>query len=317
MKDATIVVPLDGSLASETALSYARALAAPEGSRIILLSVLEPEHTNDLLLHLEQDSDLARAIHARAQQYLDGIEQRLAADNLTVTSAIVSGVPSLEIARFAEDRKASLMVMATHGRGGVQRWALGSVADKVMRTSRLPTLLVRPPETQAEAQTVTLRRLLVPLDGSPLAETALEPATALAQAARAKLVLLRVEAWVSTQLGFATEEMYVPNLPELEEAAEAGAREYLASVVQRLSGGVDCEPVVIRGFPNIMLEDYARANAIDLVIMCTHGRSGLARFVVGSKADALVRAGIPTLLIRPQLEPGHVEPAMASAGAVH
>jgi len=298
MSAGSILVPLDGSPQSEAVLPLATAIAKAQAQALTLVSVVEPEGSNPLLLHIEQDSDLARSLHREAEAYLNRIAQRLTVQGVATSGAIVGGVPAEQILRFASERGVSMIAMATHGRGGIQRWALGSVADKVMRLSSLPTLLVRPPETVEPDHTIALKQLLVPLDGSALAEAALGPAVRLAQAA-AKLVLLRVEPWLSSKMGFGTEEMYVPNLPELEEEMAETAREYLGSARQHLPAGLVCETVVLRGFPNLMIPDYVEANPIDLVVMCTHGRGGVTRFVVGSKADTLVRAGVPTLLVHP------------------
>jgi len=299
MSGGNILVPLDGSAQSEAVLPFATAIAKAQAEALTLVSVVEPEGSNPLLLHIEQDSDLARSLHRGAQAYLDGVAGRLTAEGVTASTAIVGGVPSEQILRIASERAVSMIAMATHGRGGIQRWALGSVADKVMRLSVIPTLLVRPPETAEPARTVALERLLVPLDGSELAEAALGPAARLAQATGASLVLLRVEPWLSSKMGFGTEEMYLPNLPDLEEQAAAGAVEYLESARRQIPAGIVCKPVVLRGFPNLMIQDYVGVNSVDLVIMCTHGRGGLTRFVIGSKADALVRSGVPTLLVHP------------------
>jgi nucleotide-binding universal stress UspA family protein len=316
MTGETILVPLDGSAQSEAVLPYTMAIAKAEGSTLRLLSVVEPEGTNPLLAGMEHDSDLAVRMHSEAGQYLSQMVAALKQQGVQASSLVVAGAPTEEIRRAAESGDIAMLAMATHGRGGLQRWALGSVADKVMRMSTTPTLLVRPSETPQEDRTVALRRLLVPLDGSPLAEEAIAPAARLAQSAGAKLVLLRVEPWLSSRAVFATEGMYIPNLSTLEDEVGAAAKEYIDSARQQVPSGVSCESVVLRGFVNVLLEAYVEEGKIDLVVMSTHGRGGLARFVVGSKADSLVRAGAPTLLIRPQGLMEKETPAREPSGAV-
>jgi nucleotide-binding universal stress UspA family protein len=299
----TILVPLDGSTQSEAVLPYATAIARVKGATLRLLSVVEAEHANPLLLHPEQDSDLGRRLQSEAAHYLGQMVATLKTRGIEASSAVVGGIPAEEILRMGETGDIAIIAMSTHGRGGFQRWALGSVADKVMRMSEVPTLLVRPPETPPEARRIELHQLLVPLDGSPLAEAAIAPAVSLAQAAGSKLVLLRVEPWLSTQMAYAAEGGYMPDLTEWEEEVGAAAKEYVDAACRRVPAGIPCESVVLRGFASIMLEAYAEQNPIDLVVMSTHGRGGFARFVVGSTADSLVRSGLPALLIRPEMIP--------------
>lgn len=294
MTGETILVPLDGSAESEAVLPYAAAIAKAEGSTLQLLSVVEPGGWAEL------NSDHGVRLHSEAAQYLSHAVTTLKLQGIHATSAVVSGTPTEEILRLAESGGIAMLAMATHGRGGLQRWALGSVADKVMRMSPTPTLLVRPHETPRKSRTVALRRLLVPLDGSPLAETAIAPAARLAQATGAKLVLLRVEPWLSSRAAFATGGVYIPDLAQLEDEIGAAAKEYVDEACRQVPSSVACESVVLRGFVNVLLEGYIEEGNIDLVVMSTHGRGGLTRFVVGSKADSLVRAGVPTLLIHPQ-----------------
>jgi nucleotide-binding universal stress UspA family protein len=188
-----------------------------------------------------------------------------------------------------------MVVMATHGRGGLQRLFLGSVADKVMRTADQPTLLISPSEDATARQAIQLRRIVVPLDGSPLAEAALAPAARLAAAAGARLVLLRVQSWpVMTTMALP----YVPDLGPVEAELERQAQQYLEGVLGRLPAGVAADIAVLRGIPTMTLVDYVQENAVDLVVMTTHGRGGVRRLALGSTADRLIRLGLPVLLIR-------------------
>jgi nucleotide-binding universal stress UspA family protein len=300
MKARAILVPLDGSPQSEAVLPYATAIAAASGDGIRLFGVTEPEQANSILMRLEQDSEMRNRRAGEARRYLTDLASRVNPREIEVSSEVAEGTPASEILRAAEADDIVMVAMATHGRSGLQRWALGSVADRVMRMSEVPTLLIRPPEVQEKQEAVSLNRLLVPLDGSPLGELAIEPAAELARAAGATIVLLRVEAWLSTNTAFVSEGVYTPDLSEFESEQEATAMEYLEGLRERVPEGIACETVVLRGFPNPLLEDYVATNPIDLVVMSTHGRSGFARFVVGSTADNLVRCGVPTLLIRPQ-----------------
>jgi nucleotide-binding universal stress UspA family protein len=189
--------------------------------------------------------------------------------------------------------------MATRGHGGVQRWLLGSVADKVMRLSSRPVLLIRPPEPEDGAASLTaavpLRRLMVPLDGSPLAEAALPLADSLGAALGASLLFVRVEPWLVTMM---PDVGYVPNLAQMDADAEAAAQSYLDEVRGRLTPALQSASTVARGAPAETLIRLVAEDGIDLFVMSTQGRGGLSRLVLGSTADRVVRAGVPTLLVR-------------------
>jgi nucleotide-binding universal stress UspA family protein len=300
MRGRVILVPLDGSQQAEAALPYAEAIASVMGDGIRLFGVTEPESSNPILIRLQQDLEIRTRLAGQAQSYLNQVASRASPPELEVSSVVAEGDPATEILRAAQAADIVLIAMVTHGRSGLQRWALGSVADKVMRMSQVPTLLIRPPETQAKQEPVALKRLLVPLDGSAMAESAIEPAARLSQATGATLILLRVEPWLSTNNAFVAEGVYSPDFSEFESEQQVLAQQYLDGLRDQLPDGLACQTLVLRGFPSPMLKDYCTSNQIDLVVMSTHGRSGVARFVVGSKADNLVRSGAPVLLIPPR-----------------
>ena len=135
-----ILVPLDGSDRAELALPFAEELAAKLGSEIILLCVGDSAEAEDYAKHeiyLEQITEIAKRA---ARKLLTNPEQKV-----SIRSSVTIGFPAQEIVDFAEQVAVSLIIMATHGRTGVSRWALGSVAEKVMRASTRPVLLVRVP----------------------------------------------------------------------------------------------------------------------------------------------------------------------------
>jgi nucleotide-binding universal stress UspA family protein len=146
---------------------------------------------------------------------------------------------------------------------------------------------------------VALRRLMVPLDGSALAEAALPVAAYLAQAAGAKLLLVRAEPWLASHMGEFEYAGYVTDIERLEAEVAARAMSYLALVQEQLPPGLGVETAVHRGYIVDALLDCAERGDIDLIAMSTHGRGGLRRLVLGSTADRFVRAGLPTLLVPP------------------
>jgi nucleotide-binding universal stress UspA family protein len=166
-----------------------------------------------------------------------------------------------------------------------------------MRTGTTPTLLVQPPAEGAPGG-VSLRRIMVPLDGSPLAEAALPLAGQLALATGARLILVRVEPFGPAIAGGFE---LVPDFSFAEIGVCTPAEAYLQDVSHTLAAGLQVETVVLRGPVAVALEDFGRDSHADLVVMATHGRGGLRRLVIGSSADRLVRSRLPVLLVRPSV----------------
>lgn len=294
-----ILVPLDGSPLAERVLPYADAVARATGASLTLMTAVE-NHRDGVGARLPALRErLEHGARDRAAQHLEGAAALLRSWGRTVSTLITSGRPAEEILDAAERLNAALIAMATHGRSGLQRWLVGSVADKVMRLSRRPTLLVRPAEEQGPLQPLPLTRLMVPLDGSPLAEQALTIAVEVARGAGARLLLVRVEPWVSTTLAATGEAAALVNVDDLEAAVAHEAEQYLAEVRGRLPVDLPVDTAVLRGTPALELIAYAERAQVDLTVMSTHGRGGLQRLVLGSTADRLVRAGLPCLLVPP------------------
>lgn len=179
-----ILVPLDGSELAELALAPAGLLARRFRAQLWLVSVLVP-------VPLESGSSvrLARTAVDQAQDYLQDVQRRLEADGLAVRAIVRWGDPAGEILATAHESRAVLIAMATHGRGGLGRWMIGSVADRVVRAATIPVLVV---PARAAARQPGFHRLLVPLDGSALAEAALPHALLLARTFNATVELLSV-----------------------------------------------------------------------------------------------------------------------------
>jgi nucleotide-binding universal stress UspA family protein len=286
-----MLVPLDGSELSERALPFAQALACTLRADLILARVAGPGRPGGGEAEGEGEGKLEAAVEA--QRYLQG----LAGDyrtNYAVEYSVPFGDPAEEIPRVAEVRAADLVVMATHGRSGFPRLFLGSVTEALVRQTQLPLLLVRG-DLPMRRWEHGPRRILVPLDGSELAERALNQAAALAEAARAQLTLLQVVGPVMPEL----RSFEVARLPEDDEALADLAEGYLRRVAAPLVGrGLEVQTVVVRGTPGEQIAATAAAG-YDLIAMATHGRGGIERLIVGSVADQVVRtADVPVLLVR-------------------
>jgi nucleotide-binding universal stress UspA family protein len=296
----TVVVPLDGSPFAEQALPHALGIVRRAGATLDLVHV----H----VLHVLEEHKVARYSydpsfdeeHKRKEQlYLEGTAKWLAAVSpVPVTEAVVNGLDAEGILQRVQDGKADLILMTTHGRGPLGRFFLGGVADELIRKAAVPVLLVHPRDpAPGVVPEPLLEHMLVPLDGSALAERVLGPALNLVRLWKGRCTLLRViEASPPSTAG----RLDRPRAPEEEREAEA--REYLEKIAGRLRDeGVSVQTRVVvapHAAPAILEE--AQTHRCDVIALATHGRGGLRRMLLGSVADTVIRGdSIPVLVYRP------------------
>ena len=286
-----IVVALDGSRLGESVLPWAICLARELQASLLLVRVAASRGGTEYW---------AAGIHHRhtppgwqdAETYLERMKRGLEPEGLDVHTRAREGWVAESILEIADEERASLIVLATHGRRGIARFFLGSVAEGLVHDARIPLFIV--PADAARRHAPRLRRLLVPLDGSALSERALEYAADLA--GRRPIVVLRA---VSPD----DVEADIPNtlLVEHEEyrRAEQSARDYVAGIAKRLEAqGHPAEVTTARGRPAQEIAIAAHAADVDLIVMTTHGRTGAERLRLGSVADEVVRHGeMPVLLV--------------------
>jgi nucleotide-binding universal stress UspA family protein len=291
-----VLVPLDGSTPAEHVLPYARLLAAKLHIAVELLSVVEtPVHmAARKALYLE---DLIERAVTTSDEYLKRVAATFA--NTDIRTTVRKGNPEELILATAEADASILIAMASHGYSGITRWLLGSIAEKVMRESKNPVLLVRGREDAVSPGVATLTSIIVPLDGSELAATILPKATELAQFLTSKLVIL--QSFSGTQ-GFTSYEAYRPDFDELEQSARRAATDYLAEKKEQLmAAGVEVLTVAAEGDPAETIIELAKGSPQSLIAMSTHGRSGIRRWLLGSVTEKVARhADDPLLVIRAQ-----------------
>ena len=296
----TILVPLDGSELAEKALPFAAAIARAGHKQLLLLhaapayALTETPPSDDEVL-----------------VQIDAIVDRLRAQGVEVGSHVSRVYYWEEAARAiretARERDAELIVMSTHGRGGMGRWLWGSISDTVMRETQVPVLLV-PAACDHEWAADRPLRILVPLDGSPLAEQVLAPTTAVADALGAELHLLRAVLpieYVYAGMYGGVAPYYVYDL----DAELNDAKQYLEGIAERLrSDGRSVTVHTATGTPVQAIADVVQKLGIDMAAMATHGRGGVARLLLGSVATGVVeRATVPLLLMRPTAAPAAKE----------
>ena len=297
-----ILVPLDGSSLAEQALSCAMTLARGLPAELVLLRAIWIP--SDVLAVLDESTAEVNATLAQlaveANDYVAGLVGQLKDAGLKARPAVRRGPAAEAILDYAREENIDQIVMATHGYSGIKRWTHGSVAERVLQAAQVPLLLVRAGEQELASdwqKPARCRRILVPLDGSPMAEQILPTVTTAALAMSSQVILFQIP--IAQVSGWMTGEWSLPILGVLD-MAEEDAQAYLSAVAGRLKQrGLDVATATSIGpVANCILE-YAETNRIDLIAMCTHGRTGLARWALGSVADRVLRAGsTPILLVR-------------------
>ncbi len=306
-----MLVPLDGSQVAEVVFNYGKELAVRLGLDITLLHVSPPEEKEFVPMRRAYIEHATHTVldESREAQVKEGVTDT---KPIEVKGELVIGYPADEILRYAEENQFDLILMASHGSSGVTRWSLGSVTDKVLRASKIPIWLVHagvPNEIVYDKWPKTT--ILVPLDGSELAESVLPHVEAVARqrgTSRTEIVLLRI----------CEEPMppayYVPESPgatitwgNYMEREVARCQEVSQGYLEKLAEGFKGIPGSVRweilvGKPADEIVDYANKSPFNLIIMATHGRSGLNRWVFGSVAENVLQGvTCPVLLIRPSM----------------
>jgi nucleotide-binding universal stress UspA family protein len=307
-----ILVPLDGSPLSENALPLAIGIARRSQARICLAKVCNSTQPRDM--------PADRRVQQERQRELTALErlakQASSASGVTTEVALLDDwadpdeqdttvMPASRIASrllgYASATDIDLIVVTTHGRGGISRLWLGSVADQLIHNAAMPIVLMRPDASAPRpALERAFERILIPLDGSPLAEHAIAHALALGTPGETVYTLVQI---LSPLLAEHVVPPYTVGLPATAYAQlESEARAYLRSIAQYLrphARAVSTQLVVAD--PAEAILQMAVALRAELIAMTTHGRGVLARTVLGSVASRVVRgAEIPVLIYRPE-----------------
>ncbi len=296
-----ILVPLDGSTTAECALPMVRSLARRLAIPVELLGVIDLREisrnaaaSEGLFLDrlLEDQSRRSAEYLGKIAKTLSGVEVKTRGEKGEAAEVIV--------ATAAADKN-TLIVMATHGRSGLNRFLLGSIAEKVLRASVNPLLLVKANELIVTAGETPLTSIVVPLDGSDLAESVLPVVTELAQKLDLEVVLVRAYA-IPYGAYSAGEGFYDPvHLEALLRMLKQETFDYLERTVAAImrKGLTKVSFVAKEGLSADEIIKFARETPANLVAMSTHGRSGVKRWVLGSVTEAVVRhSGDPVLVLR-------------------
>jgi nucleotide-binding universal stress UspA family protein len=301
----SVLVPLDGSPFAEQALPWAAAIAGAARARLRLTLVHQspsPPPVDEATGRLYTRIELS--LRKVQREYLAKVADRVRREHgVQVAKATLQGTPAPALARYVREMDPEIVVMTTHGAGGIRRAWLGSVADQLVRSLEIPMLIIRPREAdQVPAGVAALQEILVALDGSRRAEAALPPAATLALLLGAKLALVRV---VQPVVPFTDPVRPFPLGfdEQLTRLSRAEAQDYLDDMAEGLNAaGVPASGgAVVGGSAFEAIQDAARAPGTGMIALATRGRGGLPRMVLGSVADKLVRGGeLPVLVTRPK-----------------
>jgi nucleotide-binding universal stress UspA family protein len=293
-----IIVPLDGTEFAEQALPLAITVAERQRAAIELVHVYEtllPFQTQGApALDPTLDLDLRRDRQAYLQRIAQWLRETTTAP---VTALLLEGEEAAPVIReHIAQRHADLVVMATHGRSGLSRFWVGTTSLDVMRHSPAPVLLFRPDEKGSKTQpTRAFGRVLIPLDGAPADEEAIDHAIAVAGDRNVEFLLLQV----IVPIAYYAEPVSAALLEDIE--LDEVARTYLEEVAGRIRArGLSVTTEVLHHpSPARAVLDVADEHGVDLIAMETHGRTGVAKLLLGSVTDKVVRAAaVPVLVHR-------------------
>lgn len=308
-----ILVPLDGSARAEQVVPIAARIAHATNGTVVLLQALNPP-TDFMSYQMPipvSSPQLVDAEIRKAKEYVESIGRLSCLEGINVETAVMPGQPASVILAEADRRPVDLIVLCSHGYTGFKHWVLGSVAEKVAHHSTVPTLILReggsaPVGIRAEAV-----GLLIPLDGSELAETSILPAarlvTALSAAEGRKLHLLRV-------VILPGEEGETSRRDEILRVA----KQYIRATVERIQGVCTSEAMTLDVTGSVTIDDDVasaiarvaecgeeieggeRCEKSDLIAIATHGHGGLQLWTMGSITERVLQAtSLPLLIVRP------------------
>jgi nucleotide-binding universal stress UspA family protein len=311
-----VLVPLDGSVLAEHALPPALSLVDRKGGEVLLLRVAVAENT--VLVEaagggnahgVAWPAQSLEAVVQEARNYLSTLQIAYGSPGQIVRMKVLTEERQSQdiaalIVEVARDEGSDLIVMSSHGRTGFTRWVLGSVAERVLSAAPCPVLVRRSP--------APVRRVLIPLDGSPLSECAVQPGLEVAAGLGAQVTLLRAITEAGSLGGNAEHQFYrqsvirrllvaAPSsqpvhhvLDQLSAEADFYLRR-VAAVHQR--PGQTIHTAVEAGPAAESILRFAEQHAVDLIAMATHGRTGLQRWVYGSVTDRVVHGGQRSMLV--------------------
>jgi nucleotide-binding universal stress UspA family protein len=301
-----VLTPIDGSERALRAVPWA-AMLAGSGGTVVLLRVIPPKpaYAEGLLALLGEGEDGVAQTEAAwtevAQADIDEAAQALKGTGVTIERLIGAAEPEDAIVAGATERDVDMIAMASHGRGAIGRAIFGSVTDRVTRTATVPVFVLRVTDEET-APAPDLRRIVVPLDGSEIAERALPVAAEIAAQRHIPVSIVRaidpVTAMPMTSGAFGgSPAISADVVDQVWRESEAQAHATVHDAVARLKAeGLEATGAVLEGSPFFAISDATHPG--DLLVLTSHGRTGVQRWLMGSVAEKLVReASVPVILV--------------------
>jgi nucleotide-binding universal stress UspA family protein len=282
-----ILVPLDGSKTAEGVLPYVKYLAKRFGSEVEVLGVgigRKDRRVNRLL-----------------GDYIESTASSLCDEKIEAAPVIIYGSAAEKILGYSKQNDSDLIIMATHGRSGVTRWWMGSVTEKIVSQAITPVLLI-PSKKQKTARVkrggASISKILIPLDGSDTGQAALDHVELVARETNASIHLIQV---IAPPGAMETSVFGNAEWDSFFKAMQDAANDYLGNVIDSLKAkGITAKYDIVIGDPAHEIIKSATKGKVDLIAMSTHGRTGIARWVIGSVADKVLHgARMPMWLVRP------------------
>lgn len=304
-----ILVAIDFSPASVAAMELALPLAKRFGADLHLVHVFEPDYPLARMMAMPLIVPELQ-VGKRVRRHLKDVAKKYSIELPPENIHAVKGRPFEEVCRLARDRQMDLIIMATRGNTGLKHLALGSTAERIVRYSPCPVLVVREVDQDRKADRngrlrgpADFRRILVPVDFSECSMVGLNYAKRLAKQFGAKIILLHS---LALQYFIASDEYARYDLPLLLQQTDRAARQQMRDLVQKTDWeGIAVESSVQMGHPGQHICAQTETNGADLVVISTHGRTGLRHVLAGSVAEYVVRhASRPVLVV-----PSHERPA--------
>jgi nucleotide-binding universal stress UspA family protein len=279
-----ILVSLDGSSFAEQALPAAEALCLAYNAKLTLASVLPVQRKFRAMRPDETETGKVEAGRQERKSYLLEVAERMQAKGIEVEYHVLVGPVAESINHLMQEQDIDMSIISTHGRSGIQRWVLGSVANNLIQMMTRPVLIIRPQEGK-EPPIPTFDKLLVTLDGSEFAERVL-PYVRASTNFNSVVLLLTVPDVPEAQLYGAV----VEEIEEMREKAEDEACAYLEGIANFLRAeGIETQIFVAGSRPAETIISIAEEEAVDVVMLATHGLGGLDRLFVGSVAERIVQ----------------------------
>jgi nucleotide-binding universal stress UspA family protein len=301
-----IMVPTDGTGFDREAIRVALRIAERTEAKLRLVRVLGTGTFFGVAMAAEGTAVAAEVVRSERDRALSEL-YALAAECRTISNAAISvdlhaGPVSDVLENYARRHEVDLIVISTHGRSGIARMSLGSVTDSLIRHTSIPVLVVKPPASYLNPQAGNaFSHVVVPLDGSSLAEQILPPIATLATLEGAELTLLHV---IKTR-NLGPTEITTPDVPWWERDVKA-AQIYLQRIsrqLRRRAGLCVRTDIVVSQNVSSAISDFAAREKVDLIAIATHGRGGLARMLRGSVADGVLHQANRSMLV---LKPDNV-----------